>query len=376
MKNPLRSLFDSLAPLFESNRLCKPFKPLFQATDAFFFSGDESNKEAPFIRDGVDLKRFMMTVIFALAPCIVSALFFFGPYVISMIVVSYAAGAVVEIAFAIIRKEEINEGFLVSGMLLPLILPVTTPLWVVAIGMAFGVLFGKEIFGGTGHNPLNPALVGRCFIFLAWPHHTAPSAWRAPLQWPAQLQAPTWLNLRAWISTTGAVDAATAATPLALAKNGAWDSVPVMDLLTGNVGGSVGETSAILIILGGLYLTWTKVSNWRPTVSCLAGAWLMGVLMHRLHPEAYAPGWFHLISGGLMFAAVFMVTDPVSGPITNPARYVYGFLIGVLVVFGRCLGGFPEWVTFAVLLMNLFAPLLDEGVWALRFRRLKQCQTQ
>lgn len=393
MKNPLRSLFDAMAPLFESNRFLKPMKPLFEATDNFFFSTATLNRQAPFLRDGVDLKRFMMTVIFALVPPIAGSFVFFGPYVLSMILISYVAGGIVEIAFAIIRKEEISEGFLVSGMLLPLILPVSAPLWVVALGMAFGVLFGKEIFGGTGHNPLNPALVGRCFIFLAWPKHTAPAAWVQPFAWFRDVPWTTWLHPKcyltpwAWLEQGGqavadtAINAVTAATPLAHAHSVATGVAGAQltewsKLLMGNIPGSVGETSAILIAIGGIYLMWSRVSNFRCTISVLLGAFLTGSLLHAVRPESSVPGWYHLLEGGLLFAAVYMATDPVSGPATNAARWVYGFLIGVLIVIGRTWGPFPEWTTFAVLLMNLFAPLLDEAVWALRFRRLKQCRIQ
>lgn len=408
MKNPLRAVFDALEPVFENNRFLRPFRTLFDAADTFHFSPGLINTRAPFVRDAVDLKRFMITVIMALSPVILASLLFFGPYVLAMIVVSYMCGGIVEVIFAIVRKHEINEGFLVSGMLLPLILPVSTPLWVVGLGMAFGVLFGKEVFGGTGYNPLNPALVGRCFIFLAWPKHTAPTEWVEPFAWFQQVSWTVWLHPMvylepwAWLKIdplsvqqilaqpmdwifgayhaampTEAINAVTSATPLAISHTGAMTNMPeTWKLFLGNVPGCNGETSALLIALGGCYLMFTKVSNWRCTVSLLVGAAIMGTFLHLLMPKSTVPAYIGLMDGGLMFCAVFMITDPVSGPVTNPARFVYGFLAGVLIVVGRQFGPFPGWITFAVLLMNLFAPLLDEGVWAWRFRRLKQCRIQ
>ncbi|MFW6256339.1 MAG: RnfABCDGE type electron transport complex subunit D [Candidatus Sumerlaeota bacterium] len=416
IRNPLRVLFDDLAPYFEKNKFLRPFKTLFEATDTFFFSVKKQNTEAPFIRDGVDMKRYMITVILALVPAILCSFLFFGPYVLSMILVSYICGGLVEVIFAIVRKHEINEGFLVSGMLLPLILPVSTPLWVVGIGMAFGVLFGKEVFGGTGHNPLNPALVGRCFIFLAWPKHVSPAAWVEPFAWAQEVNWTTWLHPYAYIDPMGwlkleqvslsyifenffewiiqpykwmigegrvvseaALNAVTEATPYSVSPSGdsLQNQVGFWPLMIGNVSGSVGETSKIAILLGGFYLMFTRVSNWRNTVSLVVGAWLMGAILYRIYgPQTLVPGWFGALDGGLLFCAVYMITDPVSGPATNPARYVYGFMAGALIVVGRAFGPFPGWITFAVLLMNLFAPLLDQGVWAWRFRRLKQCRIQ
>jgi Na(+)-translocating NADH:ubiquinone oxidoreductase B subunit len=416
IRNPLRTLFDDLAPYFEHNKLLKPFKFLFEATDTFFFSVKDTTAEAPFPRDGVDMKRYMSTVIVALLPVILASFLFFGPYVLSMILVSYICGGIVEVIFAYVRKHEINEGFLVSGMLLPLILPVTTPLWVVGAGMAFGVLFGKEVFGGTGHNPLNPALMGRCFIFLAWPKHTSPNQWIEPFAWFTQVPWTTWLHPYAYIDPMGwlklapmtlaqivttpfewliqpyqwaldggkevaaaTFDAVTSATPFSALPGTKiiGHQIPAWKLFLGVHSGSVGETSGLLILMGGAYLMWTRVSNWRCTISLIVGAWITAALFHQLTPpEVSVPGWMSVIDGGLLFCAVYMITDPVSGPATNPARLVYGFMAGVLIVIGRAFGPFPGWITFAVLLMNLFAPLLDQGVWAWRFRRLKQCRIQ
>lgn len=415
LRNPLRVFFDDLAPFFEEHRLLRPFKTLYDATDTFFFSPGVKTTGAPYLRDGVDLKRFMVTVIMALLPAIFCSILFFGPYVLSMIVVSYMCGGIVEVIFAIVRKHEINEGFLVSGMLLPLILPVTTPLWVVGVGMGFGVLFGKEVFGGTGHNPLNPALVGRCFIFLAWPQYTAPIQWVEPFAWFQDVSWTVWLHPISYLDPWGwmklespdlayiisqpfewfiqpynwfiqggkevaaeAVNAVTSATPLAQTHPATGDVIMVSGwkLFLGNVSGCVGETSKLAILLGGVYLMWTRVSNWRNTVMLLVGASITGSLLYYFYDGVQVPGWYQVIDGGLIFCAVYMVTDPVSGPATNPARFVYGFLVGVLIVIGRTFGPFPGWITFAVLLMNLFAPLLDECVWAWRFRRLKQCRIQ
>jgi Na+-transporting NADH:ubiquinone oxidoreductase subunit B len=371
MNNPIRKIFDQAEGFFQKGKPLAPFKPIYDATDTFFFHVGDTTAKAPFMRDGVDLKRFMMTVIVALTPAILAAIWFNGPYVLSMIAVSYICGGTIEVAFAIVRKEEINEGFLVSGMLLPLIMPVTAPLWVVGVAMAFGVLFGKEVFGGTGNNPVNPALVGRCFVFLSWPNHTSPAEWRTPLAFGEQFNPELWLNWRHWIFPESYVDATTMATPLNLVKSGDLDQLPTAwNMFIGNIPGSVGETSTILIILGGLYLLWTRVANFRPIVGALLGTLVLGQIFNWINPELNPPGYYGLIAGGTMFLAFFMTTDPVSSPITNPARWTYGIMIGIGIGLGRQFGGFPGWLTFAVLLCNLCAPLLDEAVWAYRFRKL------
>ena len=349
----LRTILDKTEPLFEKP-LFKPFKSIFDATDAFFFAPGHVTEGDVHIRDALDVKRYMSIVIVAALPALIASVCFFGLRVLGLILVSYAVGGAVETLFAIVRKEEINEGFLVTGLLFPLILPVATPYWVAALGVAFGVAFGKEIFGGTGRNPFNPALVGRCFVFLAYPRQMAEG----------------WV-----IKGAGALgrlaeqtpDAVSSASPLIDAANGDLPE-SVWPLLMGNVPGSVGETSALLIILGGVFLCYTKVGNWRIPVSIFASAFVTALIVGACTPGL--PAAHHqLFMGGLAFGAVFMATDPVTAPSTNPARVLYGIFIGVLTVLLRGLTPLNEGIMFAILLMNIFAPLLDEAVVELRCKK-------
>jgi Na(+)-translocating NADH:ubiquinone oxidoreductase B subunit len=274
-----------------------------------------------------------------------------------MIIVSYAAGGAVEVLFAAIRKEEINEGFLVTGLLYPLILPPTLPLWMVALGVAFGVTVGKEIFGGTGRNLFNPALVGRCFLFMAYPSAMGGTCWIDPAG-----NASVWGGFTQWLN----VDAITGSTPLGLVAKG--ELTPLWDLWLGNVPGSLGATSSLAIIVGGVFLLLTKVANYRVTVGMLGSFAALGGILSAT--GQFGPIGFHLLAGGLLFGAFFMATDPVSAPSTNPARWMYGILIGVLTVLMRKFTPLPEGVMFSVLLGNIFAPILDEIVIRLRMRRI------
>ena len=355
----LRTMLDQAAPLFEKWAILRPFKCVFDATDAFFFSPGEVAPGAPHIRDAMDVKRYMSVVIVAALPAVAASIYFFGLRVLGLILVSYAVGGAVETAFCIIRKEEITEGFLVTGLLFPLILPPATPYWVAATGIAFGVAFGKEIFGGTGRNPFNPALVGRCFVFLAYPRQMA-EGWVSP---------GTGLTGRLLDYVhMGSTDGITAATPLIDAAKGIMPE-SIWPLVLGNVSGSVGETSALLILLGGVFLCFTKVGNWRIPVAILASAFVTALVLRPLAPDKILPAHYQLFMGGLMFGAVFMATDPVTAPSTDPARIMYGIAIGVLTVLLRGLTPLNEGIMFAILLMNIFAPLLDEVVAEIRCRK-------
>jgi Na+-transporting NADH:ubiquinone oxidoreductase subunit B/electron transport complex protein RnfD len=291
---------------------------------------------------------------------VAAALYFFGLRVIPMIIVSYIAGGVVEVVFAVIRKEDINEGFLVTGLIFPLVLPPTTPLWMVAVGCAFGVFVGKEIFGGTGRNLFNPALVGRCFLVLAYPAAMSAS-------WVKPGHGITG-RLMEYISSTN-VEAMTSATPLIEAsKHGLED---MSHLVLGSVAGCIGETSSLMIICGGIFLVLTKVANFRSVVGALAAAFAFQAILHGVNPEAYAPALWHLFAGGLLFGAFFMATDPVSGPSTNEGKWVYGILIGVITILIRNFSGYVEGVMFAILLGNIAAPIIDEVVFNARIRMLR-----
>ena len=262
-------LFDNFRPLFKGDGMLRPMKPVFDATENFFFWPATNTTCQPHIRDPLDVKRFMTVVIIALSPCVFLGVYFFGLRVLAMIAVSYAAGGAVETIFAIVRKEEINEGFLVTGMIFPLILPPTLPLWMVGVGVAFGVLVGKELFGGTGRNLFNPAIIGRCFLAISYPVAMSAS-WIKP--------GSGMLGRLTEYVGASTVDAVTGATPLVLAKQGTL--APMSDLFFGNVAGSVGETSALAILLGGAFLLLTRVGNWRTVAGVLGGFVLLGGVLH------------------------------------------------------------------------------------------------
>ena len=355
----LLDIFERLRKHFEEDGKLRAAKPLFDAAENFFFSPSTRTVRSPHVRDPLDIKRFMSMVIIALMPCVVASVYFFGLRVLAMIVVSYAVGGAIEVLFAIVRKDEINEGLLVTGLLFPLILPPATPLWMVAAGVAFGVLVGKELFGGTGRNLFNPALVGRCFLALAYPKAMS-SSWVKPIaEFPGRLTQ--------YISSSS-VDAVTSATPLGMAKQGQWTDLS--DLFFGNVSGSVGETSALLIIIGGFFLLLVRVANWRTVAGGLGSFTLFSAGLHWSSSVSGAPLWlWHLLAGGLLFGAFFMATDPVTSPTTNAGKWVYGGIIGLTTVLIRNFTGYVEGVTFAILLGNITAPILDDVVVRFRIRR-------
>ncbi|MBI9017765.1 MAG: RnfABCDGE type electron transport complex subunit D [Phycisphaerae bacterium] len=278
---------------------------------------------------------------------------------VALILVSYIAGGAVEVAFAVMRKETINEGFLVTGMLFPLVMPPTVPLWMAAIGVAFGVFVGKELFGGTGRNIFNPAILGRCFLFLAYPDAMA-SRWIAPGSGPTG-------RMLEFVSAND-VQAMTEATPLALAKQGELTSI--WDMFIGAIPGSIGETSALAIILGGMFLLITRVASWRTVVSTIGSAAIVAGILHINNPDKCAPVLWSLFAGGLMFGAFFMTTDPVSSPSTNVGKYIYGGIIGTMTILVRNFGGYAEGMMFAILFGNIVAPIIDEMVVTVQIRRL------
>jgi Na(+)-translocating NADH:ubiquinone oxidoreductase B subunit len=354
----VKKLLDTVRPLFEDGGKLSLLHPIFEATDTALLSPQIGTTKPPFARDPMDLKRFMISVVLAFVPAYMCAFYFFGLRVLAVLIVGFIAGAAVEIIFAIIRKEDIHEGFFVTGFIFPLILPPATPYWMVALGMIFGVLIGKEIFGGTGRNLFNPALIGRCFLGIAYP---AAMAGSYIVPGTGKLG-----NLLSYVSAS-ATDAITSATPLVLAKSG--DLGSWMDLFIGRVAGSAGETSALAILIGGVVLMFTGIANWRTIVATLASFTIFSVLFHSVLPEAAAPASFHLVSGGILFGAFFMATDPVTSPLTQSGKWVYGFIIGLVTILIRCFSGYVEGVTFAILLGNIFAPLIDEVILRARVRR-------
>jgi len=334
----------------------KRLQPVTEALDEALLGTDKTAKSAPFLSDGMDVKRMMSLVIIGLVPSALAGIYFYGWYVAAMIATSYAVGGMVEVAFAMARRKPIHEGFLVTGLIFPLVLPPTTPLWIVAVGIFFGTFFGKEVFGGTGRNIFNPALVGRLFVSLAFPSYFA-------TMWGKM----HWGGVGGFVKWT--VDATTQATPLIDFKGSQLISTDPMSLLLGHAPGCVGETFRIGILLGGLFVVVTRAGDWRVPVSYLGSVALSALVLHGIMPERVAPVWFQLLSGGLLFGAFFMANDPVTSPFTFTGRWIYGIILGILTVLIRALSGLPESVMFAILLMNAVTPLIDNTVINVAYKR-------
>ena len=339
----IKNILDSLNKLSQQNKLLNKFKPVLNATDEFFFGTDKVTR-LPHILDYMDMKRFMSFVVVALIPAVLAAIYLWGFRVISIILVSYIFGGIVEVIFAIFRKKEIHEGFLVTGLIFPLILPPSVPLWMVAVGVMFGVFFGKEVFGGTGRNIFNPAIVGRVFLTIAFPKIMTVH-WQQPF-----------------------TDAVVQATPLALFKNQGI-LTPYLDLLLGKNAGCIGETFRLALILGGLFLILTRIVDWRLPFSYLLTVFIFPYFSNHILHTNFAPGIFQLLSGGLLLGAFFMATDPVTSPFTKSGRWIAGLLLGLLTVLIRGLSGYVEGVMFSILLVNAFTPLIDTVVLKIRYRK-------
>ncbi|SJZ95072.1 RnfABCDGE type electron transport complex subunit D [Selenihalanaerobacter shriftii] len=349
--NALRGLFDNL----KRSESLKSVRPLIDAVDNIFFGPEEVTTSAPHIVDNNDLKRHMTMVILALLPSTLASIYFYGWRALAIILVSYAAGGITEVLFAIIRKHDIHEGFLVTGLIFPLVLPPTIPLWMVAVGSFFGVFFGKEVFGGTGRNVFNPAIAGRVFLSIAFPVAMSAS-WFKPL-----------------IGGLGgllkyAPDAVASATPLAVIKAGGQLDVSVLQLLLGGTGGSMGETFRLGIILGGIFLIMTKIIDWRIPVAYLGSVLVFSVIGSQFLPAQVAPPVIQLLTGGLLFGAFFMATDPVTSPFTKSGMWIFGISAGILTLLFRVFGGYVEGVMFSILLMNGFTPLIDSVILDAKFK--------
>ena len=344
------------------------------AFDTFLRVPGTVTSKGAHVRDAVDLKRIMIIVVVALIPAALFGMwnvgyqhclatgetwglfqnFWYGFLkVLPLYIVAYVVGLGIEFASAQIRNEEVNEGYLVSGMLIPLIVPVDVPLWTLAIAVAFAVLFGKEVFGGTGMNFLNPALLCRAFLFFAYPSKMSGSS--------------VWVSLK---NGESLIDGATGATPLSFASEGldamnnagAQYGMSAWDMFAGLVPGSVGETSVIAILIGAVILLWTGVASWKIMVSSVAGALFVGWLGN-FFGATTVPAYYQLIMGGFAFGTVFMATDPVTSAQTECGKWIYGFLIGALCVIVRLFNpGYAEGMMLAILLMNTFAPLIDHYV--------------
>jgi Na+-transporting NADH:ubiquinone oxidoreductase subunit B/electron transport complex protein RnfD len=343
----LQELIHTALRTAPETKLLKPFGAVFETLEGIIFGPTEITAGAPHVVDNIEIKRYMTVAIIALLPSTISAVVYFGWRVLLMILASYVAGGIVEVAFALIRKREIEEGFLVTGLIFPLILPPTTPIWVVVVGSAVGVFFGKEVFGGTGRNIFNVALVGRLFITIAFPQIMSAS-WQKPFS-----------------------DTITTATPLATFRS-TGELTQLSDLLLGNVAGCIGEVFRIGVIIGGIFLMITKVGNWRIPFSYLASVAFFSWIGNLISPEAIAPPLFQLLAGGLLFGAMFMATDPVTSPYNHESKFIYGVLCGLVTVVIRSFSGYTEGVMFSIIFMNALTPLIDHFVLKAKFRTVKQ----
>ena len=373
--NFLRNYLDKQKPKFEKGGKLEKFHSVFTGFESFLFVPNTTTSSGAHIRDAVDLKRTMIIVVLALIPALLFGiynvgyqhfnavggladttffqLFFYGLWkVLPMIIVSYVVGLGIEFAVAQMKGHEINEGFLVSGVLIPMIMPVEAPLWMVALSTAFAVIIGKEIFGGTGMNIWNPALLARAFFFFSYPSMISGD--------------------KVWIAGDTA-DAISQATPLAQMALGQPLTYSTADMFWGFIPGSVGETSAFCILIGAVILLLTNVASWRTMISVFVGGYLMALVFQ---PISGVEAYQQLLMGGFAFGAVFMATDPVTSAQTNTGKYVYGLLIGAMAVIIRCINpGYPEGMMLAILLMNTFAPLIDWFVVQANIkRRLKRAK--
>ena len=365
----LRKIVDNVKPTFSEGGKLGFLASFFDAIETFLFVPNTTTKKGAHIRDCNDLKRTMTMVILALLPAFLfgcfntgiqvglegfAALIYGLVRVLPMVAVSYIVGLGIEIVYAQIRKEEVAEGYLVTGLLIPMIMPVSTPLWMVALGVAFSVIFGKEVFGGTGMNIFNPALVARAFVFFAFtPQMSGEKVWFSD-----------WKMMGAADATTGA----TALEQLATKGEMQWS---VMDAFLGFIPGSFGETSTLCILLGGAFLLYTGVASWRTMLSVFVGGLATGYLFQALGVTDF-PAYYHLLVGGFAFGAVFMATDPVTSAQTNLGKYIVGFMTGALAVMVRVVNpAYPEGMMLAILFMNALAPTVDYFVVEANINRRK-----
>jgi Na+-transporting NADH:ubiquinone oxidoreductase subunit B len=374
----IKNFFEKTEPLVQKGAKYHWLNSVHDGFFTFLYVPKKTSKSGTHIHDHIDLKRTMTVVVLALIPALLFGMyntgyqhfkaigelattgffevFFYGLLkVLPIVIVSYVVGLGIEFVFAQFRGHEINEGFLVSGMLIPLVMPIQTPLWMIAIATAFAVIIGKEVFGGTGMNIWNPALVARAFLFFAY---------------PAQMS-----GIKVWVSlseTDKVVDGFTGATPMADAAAGHLN-YSVADAFLGFIPGSIGETSTLAILLGAVLLIITGIGSWKIMLSTVAGGAVMGLILNAfagsagLSPEIATyfsmPFWHHLILGGFAFGAVFMATDPVSAAQTDKGKWIYGFLIGIIAILIRVINpAYPEGMMLSILLMNTFAPLIDHYV--------------
>ena len=374
--NGLRNLVDKIKPTFEKGGKLGFLHSTFDAFETFLFVPNTVTKKGAHVRDCVDLKRVMIMVVIALVPAMLFGIWNTGYQhslafgldwglwnivlyglvkVLPLYIVSYLVGLGIEFVSAQIQGHEVNECYLVSGMLIPLIVPIDVPLWMLAIAVAFAVIIGKEVFGGTGMNIWNPALLTRAFLFFSYP-----SMMSGDTVWTGGVTR--FMNEGvAFQAGNGLVDGFSGATPLA---NATFENLSpkFMDMVIGTIPGSVGETSVIAILIGAAILLWTGVASWKIMLSSVAGGLAIGYLGYAVGATDL-PGYYQLVMGGFLFGTVFMATDPVTSAQTECGKWIYGFLVGALAVTVRIWNpGYPEGMMLAILLMNTFAPLIDHYV--------------
>ena len=367
----LRNLVDKMKPTFSKGGKLSFLASTFEAFETFLFVPNTTTTKGAHIRDCNDMKRTMIMVVVALMPAFlfgcywagaqvglegVTAFFYGLVRILPMVAVSYIVGLAIEFYFAQIRGHEVNEGFLVSGLLIPMVMPVSTPLWMVGLATAFAVIFGKEVFGGTGMNVFNPALLARAFVFFAYtPYISGEKVWYSD-----------------WTMMGAQVDGVSGATALEkLATTGTMGDWSAMDAFLGFIPGSFGETSTLAILLGAAILLATGIASWRTMVSVFVGGLAMGYLFQAMGLTTY-PAWWHLIVGGFAFGAVFMATDPVTSAQTNTGKYIVGFMTGAIAVLIRVVNpAYPEGMMLSILFMNALAPLVDYFVVEANINRRK-----
>ena len=377
----LRQTIDSLKKPFNKGEKWERYAPAFNALDTFLYVPNHTTKYGSHIRDSVDLKRTMITVIIALIPALLYGIYNTGfqyyvqtnlQYtvfdviihgslkIIPMIAVSYIVGLAIEFAFAVFRGHEVNEGYLVTGLLIPMIMPIDIPLWMVGFSVAFAVIIGKEAFGGTGMNILNPALTARAFAFFAYPTYMSGN--------------------QVWVSEASNVDGVSGETILGMLAAGN-SNLPYesSQMFMGSVPGSIAETSTLMVLIGAAILIYTGVGSWRIMLGSIVGAALTGILFNLWGAnELMSFEWFnHLLVGGFAFGIVFMATDPVSAAQTIKGKWIYGLLIGLFCILIRVFNpAYPEGVMLAILLMNVFAPTIDHYVIESNIKMRKKRQSK
>ncbi len=325
------------------------FRPIKLTFESLFKGSNKVTTESPHIRSNINLKHFMLIAVVALLPSTFASIYYYGIRMLYLIGFTYLIAFLVEWAFAIFRKEDINEGILVTGLIFPLTLPPTIPFWIAGVGMAFGIFFGKEVFGGTGRNIFNPALVGRLFITIAFPTY----------------MSSMWIN-------PSSPDAVTSATPLIFLRANEALPFSLWDLMIGTAPGSIGETFRLGIIIAGLFLIVTRVIHWRVPVLYLGTVAVASYIGHLLIPSEVVQPMHQLLTGGLLFGAFFMATDPVSSPYTKAGQVIYGIGLGILTIVIRSFSGFAEGVMFAIILMNAFTPMIDAYIIDKKYKPLSE----